>query len=153
MKYIEKNLKKIEHGHFQDVDLYTLPGWDGIMGLQFENLALKNRKAVIEKLMISENEILSDNPFFQRKTAMQPGCQIDYLIHTRFNNLYVCEIKFSMREISSSIISEMSEKIKRLKVPRGFSIRPVLIHVNGVSDSVARSTFFDKIIDFSELLK
>ncbi|MDF3048352.1 MAG: Archaeal ATPase family protein [Candidatus Midichloriaceae bacterium] len=153
LKYIDKNLKKIENRHFQNVDLYTLPGWDGIMGLQFENLVLKNRRAIIEKLMISENEILSDNPFFQRKTAMQPGCQIDYLIHTRFNNLYVCEIKFSAREISSSIIEEISEKIKRLKVPRGFSIRPVLIHVNGVSDSVARNTFFDKIIDFSELLK
>ncbi len=50
-----------------------------------------------------------------------------------------------MREISSSIISEMPEKIKRLKVPRGFSIRPALIHVNGVSDPVARNTFLIKL--------
>jgi hypothetical protein len=46
----------------------------------------------------------------------------------------------------------MEEKRKRLKVPKYFSIRPVLIHVNGVEDSVLEERYFDKIIDFSQLL-
>ena len=46
----------------------------------------------------------------------------------------------------------MEEKAKRLKVPKRFSIRPVLIHVNGVEDSVLDQGYFDKVIDFGELL-
>ena len=46
----------------------------------------------------------------------------------------------------------MEEKRKRLRVPRHFSIRPVLIHVNGVEDSVLDEAYFDKIINFSQFL-
>jgi len=44
------------------------------------------------------------------------------------------------------------EKIKRLKTPKNFSIRPVLIHVNGVTDEVKDSNYFYKIIDFGDFL-
>ena len=50
--------------------------------------------------------------------------------------LYVCEIKLLKKEIKSSIVHEVKEKIKRLVIPRGFGISPVLIHVNGVEDAV-----------------
>jgi hypothetical protein len=42
--------------------------------------------------------------------------------------------------------------MRRLKVPKGFSIRPFLVHVNGVSDSVVESEFFSGIIDFGQFL-
>lgn len=45
----------------------------------------------------------------------------------------------------------MEEKRKRLVIPRHFSIRPVLIHVNGVEESVLDEGFFDQIIDFGQL--
>jgi len=41
----------------------------------------------------------------------------------------------------------------RLKIPRHFSIRPALIHVNGVEDAVLDEGYFDKVIDFGELLR
>jgi len=44
-------------------------------------------------------------------------------------------------------------KIPALQLPKGFSVRPVLIHVNGVSDQINAEEFFSEIIDFSELLK
>jgi AAA+ ATPase superfamily predicted ATPase len=152
LKYIENNRSKIEQGHFNSRSLSNLPGWEPIIGLQFENLVLNNRKLIWEKLSIYPEEIISDNPFFQRKTARTPGCQIDYLIHTRFNNLYVCEVKFSKHKVGLDILSEVQQKIDKLKRPKGFSCRPVLIHVNGVTDEVLASNFFDTIIDFSELL-
>ena len=34
-------------------------------------------------------------------------------------------------------VDEMKEKLKRLRVPKGFSVRPVLVVVNGVSKSYA----------------
>jgi hypothetical protein len=102
---------------------------------------------------IPVEEIVMDGPFFQNTIARQAGCQIDYMIQTRFNNLYVCEVKFSKNPIGPKIIKEMEEKTKRLKVPKHFSIRPVLIHVNGVEDSVLDEGYFDKVIDFGQLLE
>jgi hypothetical protein len=47
----------------------------------------------------------------------------------------------------------MEEKSKRLKIPRFCSIRPILVHVNGVEESVLEAGYFDKIIDFGQLLQ
>lgn len=37
----------------------------------------------------------------------------------------------------------MEKKIKNLKIPRNCSIRPVLIHVNGVEERVLDERYFD----------
>lgn len=128
-------------------------GWDTIMGLQFENLILNNRPLIHKTLNIKPDEIISENPFYQHKTKRYSGCQIDYMIQTKFGSLYVCEIKFSKNEIGVSIISEMQQKIEALYRPRGISCRPVLIHVNGVSDQVIEEDYFASIIDASQFLQ
>ncbi len=151
-KYISANKLKIEKDAFADCSLTLLPGWEGIMVLQFENLVLQNRRVIQKILHIDPNEISHDNPYFQKKTALQQGCQIDYMIQTRFNSLYICEIKFSKNIISESIISDLKDKIQKLNLPKNFSYYPVLIHVNGVEDEVIASGYFSNIIDFSELL-
>ena len=51
------------------------------------------------------------------------------------------------------IIKEMRQKIEALSLPRGYSLRPVLIHVNGVKEEVVEQEFFSNIIDFSQLLE
>jgi len=122
------------------------------MGLQFENLVSHNRKTLWKMIGIPPEEIVMDGPFFQNPAVRQAGCQVDYMVQTRFNTLYVCEVKFSKNPISPRVIEELEEKIKRLKAPKRFSIRPVLIHVNGVEDSVLDQGYFDKVIDFGELL-
>ncbi len=152
LKFIEPNVERIERGDCETVYLSGMPGYLTVLGHQFENLVIKNRKSVFKILGLSPSEVLSDNPYFQHKTARQAGCQIDYLIQTRLNTLFVFEIKFSKNILESSIIAEVKEKIKRLVVPRGFSCVPVLIHVNGVSDAVIDAGYFHKIIDFSQLL-
>lgn len=152
LKYIEKNITKINNGAFAFKALSLLPNWDIIIALQFENLVLKNRNFIKERLNLTNDEIVSDNPFFQRKTQRQAGCQIDYLIHTKFGTGYVCEFKFKRHEIGTEIIHEVKKKLDNLQIPKGFSCRPVLVHVNGVSEKVMNSGFFSNIIDFSELL-
>lgn len=151
LKYLDKNLLKIEQGDFSFKSLASLPGWDSILGLQFENLILNNRHYIQKCLGIKPDEIITDNPFFQRKTQRNLGCQIDYLIQTKFNSLYVCEIKFSMDKISSSVIEQVQRKIDRLQIPRNFSYRPVLIHVNGITEAVFEKHFFAEVIDFSKI--
>ena len=131
----------------------SLPGWSTILGFQFENLVLNNRQFIQKKLKLRPENIVSENPFFQHATKRQPGCQIDYLIQTSFNTLFACEVKFSRQEIKSDIIQEMKRKLDNLIKPRGFSCFPVLIHVNGVHDSVVDSNYFTEIIDFCEIIE
>lgn len=152
LKYIAPNLSKIEKGKMTASMSGNLPGWEGIMGLQFENLVIHNFKALWKALNISAEEVIIDGPFFQSPTAKQSGCQIDYMIQTRFHNLYLCEIKFSKKPIGKKVIQELEEKRKKLKLPKQFSVRPVLIHVNGIEDSLTENSYFDKVIDFSQLL-
>jgi AAA+ ATPase superfamily predicted ATPase len=152
LRYIKKNLTKIKRGAFGFKSLSLLSEWNTIMGLQFENLVLNNRRSVHEILQIDPNDIINDNPYFQTKTKRTPGCQVDYMIQTKFGTLYLCEIKFMKNEIDHWILEEVERKISSLKAPTRYSYRPVLIHVNGVSQSVVESDFFSKIIDFGELL-
>jgi hypothetical protein len=153
LKNIEPYKDRIERGDFLTGVSSPIASWEGIMGLQFENLVLNNRKHIKEIIGIQPHELVYDNPFFQHKTNLQKGCQIDYLIQTKFNTLYVCEIKFSKNPISFEVIQEVEEKINRLQTPKHFTYRPVLIHVNGVQEKVEDINYFSKIIDFSECLK
>ncbi len=152
LKYIDKNKNRIESGHFENNALSMLPGFDGIMGLQFENLVLNNRDFIWKNLHVYPAEIVTNNPYFQRQQIRKKGCQIDYLIQTKTNVLYACEIKFSKREINSSVIEEVKKKIDAFYLPKGFSIMPVLIHVNGVGEDLVDKDYFSHIINFSELL-
>lgn len=128
----------------------SLPPIDGVMGLQFENMVLNNREFVWDSIGIPKHRIKYDNPFFQRPTQRQRGCQVDYLIQMDHGTLYVCEIKFSTSKISAAVVDEVKQKIARISTPRSFSYRPVLIHVNGVSDAVNEAGYFDEIVDFSK---
>lgn len=84
--------------------LSSLSGWDSIMGLQFENLVLSNRGAVLKLLGIRAEEVVSENPYFQHGAKNHKNCQIDYMIQTKSRSLYICEIKFSKNIIGPSII-------------------------------------------------
>lgn len=152
LKYIFPNKHKIEANNYDDIALTALPGWSSIVGLQIENLVLNNRKLIKQALGIPQQEIICDNPYSQRATKHRKGCQIDYLIQTHFNTLYLCEIKYSKDPIPKTVIDDVQRKIAALSVKRNFSIRPVLIHCNRVSEAVEESGFFAKIINFSEYL-
>lgn len=152
LKYIYPNSQKIIDQHFQLTTLSNLPGWQAIIALQVENLVLNNRYEIIKSMRIPYEDIVNVGPYFQRGTLRKKGCQIDLLIQTRFNTLYVCEIKFSKNMIREEIIEEVQEKINNMKIPKGFSIRPVLIHASHVHDSVLNSDFFGHIVDLESLL-
>jgi uncharacterized protein len=152
LKYVASNRDRILRGGFENQAMSSLPGWSTIMGLQFENLVLKNRKKIWDKLGIRSEDIVADNPYFQKQTSRKKGCQIDYLIQTRFNTLFGCEIKFSAHPLKSDVINEVKDKLARITLPKRFSCWPVLIHVNGVNDSVQDSEYFSAIIDFREFL-
>ena len=135
---------------YRFVNLESLPGWETIMGLQFENLVLNNIKSVCESIGISMSAIKSAGPYFQKKTRERPGCQIDLLIETRYT-LYVCEIKFR-KKIEKSVISDVSQKIRRLIFPNQFTVRPILIYAGELGLGIKDSDFFSGIVSFEQLL-
>lgn len=153
LKYIEKELLNIQQGVYTEKTVFSLKGWSTIMGFQFENLVLNNRRFIYECLDINPSTIVASNPFFQRSNKSQSGCQIDYLIQTELNVLYVCEVKFSQNYVGKEVIDSVQNKIKRLKKPKGYSCIPVLIHVNGVHDDVLDTGYFKRIIDFTDVFK
>jgi len=153
LKVIEPNMGAIADDGFDRVPLSTIPGFETHMGLQLEALLLQNRPLLLQKLSISPVDIVRSGPYRQTKTTTQQGCQIDYLIQTKTNNLFICEFKFKRREISGEIIPEMQEKISRLKTPKGFAKVAVLFHLSGVASSVATNTYFYRIIDIADFLE
>lgn len=152
LNYIDPNREMISQSLFNDKELTSLPGWNIIMGYQFENLILNNYHKLLKVLSINPSHVVRLGPFFQKPSSRHKGCQIDLLIQTTYHCVYVCEIKFYSSEVSKKNVGEFSDKMSRLAVPRGMSKRSVLIHVNGVSDSVIESGLFDDIVDFSEFL-
>jgi len=152
LKYILPNQHKIEADDYTDIALTALPNWSSIMGLQVENIVLNNRRLIKKALGLSQQEIICDNPFIQRATQRKIGCQIDYLIQTRFNTIYVCEIKYSRDPIQKTVIDDVQRKIDALNIKRNFSVRPVLIHCHQVSETVVESQFFSHIINFLDYL-
>jgi len=51
---------------------------------------------------------------------------------------------------TQDVVSEMKEKMQRLILPRGYSAWPVLIHVNGVHESVEQSRYFSHIVSMAD---
>ncbi len=107
MKYIKPAYEKIQKNQLAKVSMASFPGWCTALGLQFENLVLNNRKKIFSKLAIRSEDVVADNPYFQNKTTKHESCQIDYLLQTCFNSFYMCEIKFSRNQITSTKIETL----------------------------------------------
>ncbi len=150
LRCIKPRKEEIKKGIYQHISLENLPAWRSIMGLQFENLINSNLPLIVDKLGIDPNSIISIAPYIQRKTKKTPkACQIDLLIHTKHDTLYLCEMKFR-KSIASSVITEVKEKIRVLKRPKYTSIRPVLIYAGERSEAVEDSEYFTHQIDIAQ---
>lgn len=126
---------------------------DGGYGFQVESLLLQNRSLLCKAIGIPNEDIVADNPYWQKPTKSRKGCQIDYLIQTITNNLFVCEFKFHNRELGCDVIEQMETKIKNLAVPRGYAVIPVLFHIGGISPTLEERRYFYRIIDMHRFLE
>jgi len=150
LKYIEPVREKIEAEIFDAEEVRSFATFDAVMGLQFQNLVLNNLPRVLREFKISPVQVLSASPYFQNKTQRQEACQIDLLIDTKYA-VYVCEIKFQQR-VDISVVDEVAEKARRLKVKSGKSVRRALIYMGELTREVARSGAFDEVLGFQGFL-
>ena len=152
LKAITPQLGKIATNSFKDMPLSALPGWSALTGLQTENMLLANRSQILKAIGIYPQDVVMDNPFLQNTNQSHEGVQIDYLVQTTTNTLYLCEFRFTRNEIRSDVIQDIEKKIKKLALPRGFSICPVLLHFGEVADTVQDAGFFYRIININKFL-
>lgn len=76
LKYIDKNKQRIQNNGFSIQSISALPGFESIIGLQFENLVLKNRRSIRKILRIKPEEVISDNPFFKDQHPNTPAVKL-----------------------------------------------------------------------------
>lgn len=150
LKYIEPNLNSINGGTYNFSSLGDLLAWDTISGLQFENLLLNRLPEVIKMLGLEREVIKSAGTYFQNKTSKTEAVQIDLMIECKPSNFYICEIKYKKR-IGIGIISEVQEKIEKLKLPKYSTRRPVLIYSGDLDSEVIDADYFDKIIEVGKV--
>lgn len=153
LKYVMPRKAQIEAGGFRFVSLGTLPEWNAVMGLQFENLIVNNAMSLVPFLHLGNSIVESAAPYRNARRIAgngSGGCQIDLLIQTPMT-AYAVEIK-RKREIDESIIREMQDRLSRLPLRKGMSSRPVLVYEGELAPGVEGMGYFDAIIPAEKLL-
>lgn len=151
LRYVYPEKKRIGKGLYRRRALETLPAWETLMGLQFENLVLGNRDPMLRLIDLGNTPILNAGPYFQKKTLRKEACQIDSLVRTP-KSLYVIEIKLRQR-IERSCISDVREKIRKLKLPKGTPCRTVLVYHGELDPGIADEDYFDYLVPFERLFE
>jgi len=151
LKFIQPRREAIRQGLYRFTDLESLPGWKGILGLQFKNLVVNNLAPLCREIGLGRKLVTSAAPYARRKSATCPGLQIDLLIQTP-KSIYVVEVKRCNR-IEASIESEISEKVARLGVGPDKSVRTALVYDGHLSPEVEENGFIDFLIPFTRLME
>jgi len=153
LKYIEPRKKLIKRGGYRFQSLASLPDWNTVLGLQFENLIVNNAAQIIPLLGIGNATIESAAPYRNVRKGRDgkgTGCQIDLLIQTP-RTAYVVEVK-RKNEIGPEIEDELERKMTNLPIRKGMSKSPVLVYEGALHPSVEASGYFAAIIPFEKLL-
>lgn len=152
LKFVEPAKDAIDAGSFLFSGMDQFAGWQPVMGLQFENLAINNYRTLLPHLGLDRNLILSAAPFRRvaSEKSRKKGVQIDFLIQTKMSFCLV-EIK-RQREIGREVIDEMKGKVERFAAPKGVSVRTALVYDGNLAPSVEADGYFDAVVPFRRLL-
>ena len=149
LKQVHPERERIEKGLYESVSLAHTEGWDARMGRQFETLVLNNFKALLPLLGLSGVNVLSAAPYLKRGRKGE-GCQIDLLVQTEAI-AYVVEIK-RKRVIGEGIAADVAQKVSRLPLRKGISVRTALVYEGELEESLVRRQVFDFLIPARKLL-
>ena len=149
LKYIRPATNLIDKDGFAFSGIDQFRGWDAIMGLQFENLVVNHFQELLPLLHLENSLVYSAAPYRNGGKKGQ-GVQIDLLLQTKRSS-YVIEVK-RRAEIGQEVVDEVAEKVRRLKVAAGNSIRTALVYDGHLSRTVEADGYFDAIIPFSRIM-
>ena len=150
LRYIEPFANMIDKGSFSFVSLSQLGGWNTIEGLAFENLVVNNFREFLAPLGLERSLVLSAAPFSKASRSGGDGVQVDLLLQTELS-VYFVEIK-RQAEIGREVIDEMVEKVRRVRVPRGKTVKTALIYSGRLAPIVEAQGYFNAVIDMRDML-
>ena len=151
LKFVEPKREAIAAGLFRFSSLVRLPGWDAVMGLQFENLVLNQLKTLCGLIDFGPRLVTSAAPYWRRKSGSSPGVQVDLLLQTP-KSMYVVEVK-RKAIIGVDIEDEVQRKVERLGASRDVSVRTVLVYAGTLAPEVEENGYFDHLIPAENLFE
>lgn len=151
LKYVERVKGMVDDGSYEFVSLARLPGWETVMGLQFENLVLNHYVELLPYLHLDGVLVTSASPYRKiGRSGRNQGCQIDLLLQSE-NMLYFVEMK-RQKEIGREVMAEVDRKIKCISRPDGVSARAALVYDGTLEPAVETNGYFDALVPFRRLL-
>ena len=150
LKYVLPKGLAIESGVFRYMPLERLPGWDVIMGLQFENLVLNNFPLLAREIGLVGKNVVSVAPYSRKGGKGGDGVQVDMLVQLP-RSVYVVEIKRRTR-IAASVVDEVQKKVERLALPKIKSVKTVLVYNGELDPEIEGDDFFDYLVPVERLL-
>ena len=148
LKFILPRKRAIERGSYKFMSMDRVPGWDSVMGLQFENLVLNRVMDFREQLHLNGLSIRSAAPY---RVNGKNGVQVDLLIQSD-EVMCVVEVK-RRKQIKTEIVDEVKEKIRKIRHPKSISVRKALVFDGELPVSVRRSGYFDAIVDVGQMIR
>ena len=152
LKFIEPRKAQIKRGAYRFTTLTSLPEWNAVMGLAFENLIVNNAVELYPQLGVGGTTIESAAPFRsvrKDRSGRRRVCQIDLLVQTP-RTVYVVEVK--RKDINGDVEKDVEEKMKLLHVRKNVSKRPVLVYEGEISPRVEADGYFAALIPARRLL-
>ena len=151
LKFIEPHSIEIENGSYRFTGLEMLPGWNGVMGFQFENLIVNHAMELVPHLHLGGAIVQSAAPYRHERNSRGGGCQVDLLIQTA-KAAYVVEVK-RQKEIGVEVENQVETAIRRLHVRKGVVVHPVLVYAGALDGEVSGNGYFDALIPFGKLAR
>ena len=150
LRCVAPRKKEIAVGGYRFSSVEQLPGWNAMLGLAFENLIVNNWQELLPRIGVGSSIVESASPYRRTSSDIRKGVQIDLLVQTP-RTVYVIEIK-RKRVIGCEIEKEVEEKIRRLRVRRGVSVRPVLVYDGELDPQISGSGYFAALVDAASLI-
>lgn len=149
LKYVAPKRAAITSGVYSGVSLSRLPGWDVVMGFQFENLVLNNFPTLAREIGLVGKCVDSVAPYFRRGGTKGDGVQVDLLVQLP-RCVYVIEIKRRER-ITVAIEDEVERKVERLRLPKGKSVKTVLVYQGELDATLEEDGYFGYLVPVEKL--
>lgn len=151
LKFILPRKRAISEGSYKFVSMSRVPGWDVVMGLQFETLVRNNLSTLLPLVGLGNTVLTSAAPYVRRGTRKGEGVQVDLLLQTR-KSVCVVEMKRRMT-IPAEVESEVCQKVRRLKLPKDISVRTALVYDGELAPEIEENGYFDFLVPAESLFR
>jgi AAA+ ATPase superfamily predicted ATPase len=150
LKYMKPNIRLIEQSRSSKIfETVTRTGFDAWLGFAFERFCHKHAGSMAQ-IMGFADEVIQVGPLFGKSDER---FQIDLIYKRADKIVVVCEIKYSINDIPTTVIPEVQRKCALLKVPRGFTIQKSLISLYGPDKALTDSRYFDHTVTIKDIFR